>query len=384
MTRERSIIHVDLDAFFASVEQLDFPELRGKPVLVGGRGPRSVVCAASYEARQFGCHSAQPMAIALRQCPDAIVRPVRRERIRELSHRLFELCHDCTPTVQPLSVDEAFLDVTGSEAACGSLEEIGRGLKAAIRRDLGITASIGMAPNKFLAKIASDLEKPDGFVRLTIDGYLASSTSWTVRTLWGVGPSTEQRLLQVGVRTIGDLRQVDRDHLRQAIGSHADHLWDLAHGRDNRAVVADHQAKSISQEHTFEADVSEPAELERVLSGQSEQVAWRLRRSGRVAGTVTVKIRFGDFRTMTRSGPVPGGVTDRTSVIAEAARLRFEEAMRAARRPPLRLLGVGLSGIRDGGEQMSLFGTQERERQQAIDQAQDAIAARFGFGAIKR
>lgn len=380
----RSILHVDLDAFFAAVEQLDYPELRGRPVLVGGRGPRSVVCAASYEARTFGCRSAQPMAVARRLCPEAIIRPIRRDRYRDLSQRLFALCHDLTPVVEPLSIDEAFLDVTGSVRLLGAAESIGRLLKVQIREALGITASVGLAPNKFLAKLASDLEKPDGFVVLSLDDYIARSTDWPVRTLWGVGPATERRLAAAGIRTIGDLRALDVDHIRHLTASRDDHLWRLARGLDDRPVVPDHLAKSISQEHTFSTDVGDRDELHRVLMSQAEQVAWRLRQAGRLGTTVTVKIRLGNFRTITRSGPVDEDATDRTDSIAAAARQRFDEAMHTLQHPPLRLIGVGISGLRDQGEQKSLFAQDERERQSAIDAAHDAVTRRFGFGAIQR
>src|SRR4051812_1643893 len=255
--RARAILHVDMDAFFASVEVRDNPELRGKPVLVGHDGPRGVVAAASYEARVFGCHSAQPMAVAKRLCPQAVVVSGRQGRYREASEQVFAIFERFTPGIQPLSIDEAFLDVTGSLRALGPAEGIAAEIKRAVRAETQLTASVGVAPNKFLAKLASDLEKPDGLTVVRPEDVDRVLTPLPIGKIWGIGPKTAKRLNDLNVKTIGDLRRMSIEWLTERFGSDAEHYRDLALGRDERPVTPDRQAKSIGQEETFGVDVAD-------------------------------------------------------------------------------------------------------------------------------
>lgn len=388
-TAERWILHADLDAFFASVEQLDDPGLRGRPVLVGGDGPRGVVAAASYEARVFGCRSAQPMAVARRNCPHAAVVPPRFARYRELSSAVFEVYESFTPLIEPLSIDEAFLDLSGSLRLLGEPAKIGAQIKARVLGATGLRVSVGVGPNKFVAKLASDLGKPDGLVVVGPERVRAVLDPLAVGRLWGVGGAAERRLAGLGIRTIGDVASYDPAALAAALGDHASQLWALAHGHDDRPVTPDREAKSISHERTFPEDVDDPGAVRAVLLGQGEDVARRLRRHGRLARIVTVKLRYGDFETRTRSRTLDAP-TDLTGDIRSAAGALYDDwAGRGFR--PIRLIGVGVSGLSEPGEgvgrgvQGELFkGPVERERQRRLDAATDAIAARHGRSAIRR
>lgn len=383
MVPERAILHVDMDAFFASVEQLDDPSLRGKPVLVGHDGPRGVVAAASYEARVFGCHSAQPIAQAKRCCPDAIIVPGRGSRYRELSEQVFAIFHDVTPLVQPLSIDEAFLDVTGSRRLLGTPREIAVKIKTRVRAETGLTASVGVAWNKFLAKLASDLDKPDGLTIITPADVRTRVAALPITKMWGVGPATERRLVRMNIRTFGDLQSLPAEATRGALGDHVEHFRRLALGEDSRAVVCDGGAKSIGNEQTFGADVREPDHVRQVLLGQCEHVAMRVRRSGVVARTVTVKIRYGDFETITRSTTL-SRATDQTALLWEAARGLFDRWADGGYRP-VRLIGVSASGLAvAGSDQMDLFVDESVVRHHALDETTDRIKQRFGRGSIGR
>ncbi|MHC4093589.1 MAG: DNA polymerase IV, partial [Planctomycetota bacterium] len=279
---ERHILHVDMDAFFAAIEQLDRPELRGKPVLVGGSPTgRGVVSTASYEARPFGCHSAMPMARAVRLCPRAIVVRPRVRRYAEVSRQVLEIAGQFTPLVEPLSIDEAFLDVTGSTRLLGPAEQIARELKRRIREETHLTASVGLAPNKFLAKLGSDMEKPDGLVIVPSDGVRAFLAPLPISRLWGVGKATLPKLEALGVRTFGDLGRFSEVALRNHFGEAGEHFYRLVRGIDDRNVVPDREAKSISHEVTFSVDIDDYDHLRAVLLGQTEHVAHRLRRHGR-------------------------------------------------------------------------------------------------------
>lgn len=375
----RRILHVDLDAFFASVEQRDNPELRGRPVLVGGTGSRGVVAAASYEARAYGCHSAMPSAVARRLCPDAVFVKGSFERYREASDAVFAIFEEFTPLVQPLSIDEAFLDVTGSERLLGSPVEIAGAIRARIKESTELTASVGVAPNKFLAKLASDLKKPDALVVLEPETYQRVLDPLPVTKIWGVGPSAEQSLARLGIRTIRELRETPAETLRARFGDFGAHLRELAHGRDDRPVHTDREAKSISHEQTFGSNLTHPDDVRAVLVDQAEQVGRRLRRHGRFARTVTIKIRFGDFETVTRSETL-GEATDQTGVIAREARALFDAwAFR-----PVRLIGCGVSQLTDSPGQGGLFAQETDERSRAIDRATDLIAGKFGKRAVTR
>jgi DNA polymerase-4 len=380
----RHIIHVDMDEFFAAVEKLDRPELRGKPLLIGGSATaRGVVSTASYEARPFGCHSAMPMAQAIRLCPQAIVLPVRGERYRQASDEVFAILGRFSPLVEPLSIDEAFLDVTGCERLLGPAERIAADLKGTIREETGLTASLGLAPNKYLAKLASDLEKPDGLVVLTEENAQRVLDPLPVSRIWGVGPAGAKALEALGVRTILQLRALPGKLLKQKFGQWGEHCWRLARGEDDRPVTPDSQAKSIGQEETFPQDVGEIEFLRAVLMEQVQEVARRLRRSGLKARTATLKIRYGDFTTLTRSGTV-AEATDVTDVLWRAAEAILL-AWAAKDFRPLRLLGMTASGLQgQRGTQLSLFADAGQVKQEAIDRTLDKIAARFGVGAVQR
>jgi DNA polymerase-4 len=267
------MIHVDMDAFFASVEQRDFPELIGKPVLVGGVTPRSVVAAASYEARQFGCRSAMPMREALRLCPGAVVQPHRFPVYREVSRQIRNIFARFTPLVEPLSLDEAFLDVTASEACLGQADTIARQIKELIRAETLLVASVGVAPVKFVAKIASDAGKPDGFVIVTADQLLDFLAPLDVRRLWGVGKATLPKLSRLGIEKIADLRKFSPERLAQDLGQQGRHLWELAHGIDPRPVVAEREPQSISHEETFDEDLTDSPTLATELHSLTDEVA---------------------------------------------------------------------------------------------------------------
>ena len=381
----RTIFHVDMDQFFAAIAVLDDPSLRGKPVLVGGDGPRGVVSTASYEARKFGCHSALPMAVARRRCPQAAVVKVPGARIRELSRRVFAVLDDFSPLVQPLSVDEAFLDMTGTDRLMGPAEKTAQELKHQIFRGTGgLVASVGVAPNKFLAKLASDLEKPNGLtvVPPTAQAIQAVLDPLPIGKIWGIGPSTGRRLGARGIQTVADLRRLSEAQLKQSFGDHAGRFWRLARGLDDRPVVPDRQAKSIGHEQTFGENLADPDDVVAVMLGQSEQVGYRLRRHGFLARTVTVKIRFGDFQTVTRSATLEAP-TDVTETIYRNAKDLFRGwAGRGFR--SVRLVGVSVSGLSRGGEQAALFPDAHREKQKHLDAALDRIADRFGKRTVRR
>lgn len=381
MSAERHILHVDMDAFFASVEQRDNPDLRGKPVLVGGDGPRGVVAAASYEARVFGCHSAMPSAVAKRRCPHAVFVKGSFETYKRDSGRVFEILESFTPLVQPVSIDEAFMDVTGSIGLFGPPESIARQVRERVRREINLTCSVGVAPNKFLAKLGSDLNKPDGMTVITPETIRSTLDALPVAKLWGVGPSAEKSLHRIGVRTIADLHALPESVLRTKLGDFGEHLWRLARGIDDRSVHTDREAKSISHEHTFAQNLEDPDAVRSVLADQCEQVARRLRRHGRFANTVTIKVRFGDFETITRSHTLDAAV-DRTDAISVAARSLFDTWARSFR--PVRLIGAGVSNLTDSSGGDGLFDSGHAEKQRAVDQVTDAIAERFGKRAVQR
>ena len=370
-----------MDAFFASVEQRDHPELRGRPVLVGGSGPRGVVAAASYEARVFGCRSAMPSAVARRLCPHAVFVKGSFEQYKKDSRRVMEILESFSPLVQPVSIDEAFVDVTGSSGLFGTGEAIAGAIRGRVRRELSLTCSVGVAPNKFLAKLASDLNKPDGMAVITVETIRSTLDPLAVGRLWGVGPAAERSLHALGVRTVRDLHALPAETLRSRFGDFGDHLWRLARGVDDRPVHTDREAKSISHEHTFAQDLGDPEAVRAVLADQAEQVARRLRRHARFARTVTVKIRYGDFETVTRSATLDQP-TDRTDRIVAESRALFDAWARAFR--PVRLIGAGVSGLTESGGDAGLFDAGESEKKRAVDRAADAIAEKFGKRAVLR
>ncbi len=377
-------LHVDMDAFYASVEERDRPELVGKPVIVGGTPEgRGVVAAANYVAREFGVHSAMPAATAKRLCPHAVFLRVRMEHYAAVSEQIRTIFEHYTPLVEPLSLDEAFLDVTGCLALHGSEVAVGRSIKQEIRDRLALVASVGVAPNKFLAKIASDLEKPDAFVIVDAEKVQAFLDPLPIGRLWGVGRVTGKTFQQLGVRTIGQLRQMPVTLLHQHFGSNGDHLWELAHGVDQRPVIPEHEAKSISHEKTFPRDLDDPDVLHAWLFELSEQVACRLRRLDLKGRTIQLKVRFDDFHTVTRAQTLsePTNVTQkiwRTVVTMLTQRM-------PSRRLSIRLLGVGVSGLGQQKQtQLSLFADRQDERQSRLDEVADSIKEKFGSTSLQR
>jgi DNA polymerase IV len=384
MTRNRQIIHVDMDAFYASVEQLDNPDLIGKPVIVGGdpKG-RSVVAAASYEARKYGIHSAMPMAQAVRLCPDAIVVPVRMDRYVAISEKIRALFEHYTPMVEPVSIDEAFLDTTGSTGLFGSAEQIGRAIKRQIKQETLLTASVGVAPNKFLAKVASDLQKPDGFVVITEENKQQVLDPLPVGRIWGVGKVTERLLKSHGLHTIAQLRQAPLEHLQTIVGNSAPSLLQLACGIDDAEVEPSREARSLSSEQTFARDLQNEEVLLAVLLEQVDEVAHRLRAEGLVARTVRLKLRYGDFTTVTRSRTLDRP-THATEPLWNSARAIFK-SWRSASGRPLRLLGFAASALEpEHAGQQDLFHDPEEDRHKRLDKALDEIRDRYGKDALRR
>jgi len=384
MAESRQIIHVDMDAFYASVEQLDNPDLVGKAVIVGGDPKkRGVVSAASYEARNFGVHSAMPMSKAIRLCPNAIVLPVRMKRYVELSQQIHAIFEKFTPQIEPISLDEAFLDITESLQLFGSAEKIGLDIKHQIEEQLGLVASVGIAANKFLAKLASDLDKPDGFVVITEENKQQILDPLPVSNIWGVGKVTKKALKSKGINTIGQLRKAPIEILRSIFGEQTPHMLRLAQGVDNREVESSREAKSISSEQTFATDITDKNILLNVLLNQVEDVAQRLRTNDLEARTITLKLRYDDFRTITRSNTFdhPTNTTKTLWQEAEAMFLKWYKESAGA----LRLLGFGASGLQEAESgQHQLFSEPDHDKQKRLDKAFDRIREKFGHDALRR
>jgi DNA polymerase IV len=377
------ILHCDMDAFYASVEERERPELVGKPVIVGGSPEkRGVVSAANYVARKFGVHSAMPSATAHRLCPDGVYLPPRIGYYAEVSRQIRDVFERFTPLVEPLSLDEAFLDVTGSEHLFGDAVEIGRQIKLAIREGIRLVVSVGVAPNKFLAKIASDLRKPDALVVVEPGKVQEFLDPLPIERLWGVGKQSSKVFQRLGIHTIGQLRLWPLDTLRARFGSSGEHLWNLAHGRDERTVVPEREAKSISNETTFEHDIADMDVLRAWLVDLTEQVGWRLRRHDLRGRTVQLKVRFADFSLITRSCTLPEP-TDITQELRQVADDLLCHRLPAGHLP-VRLLGIGVGGL-DNTRQVQgmLFDGEIRKRQSQVDNVADQIKERFGTGAIR-
>jgi len=378
----RVILHVDMDAFYASIEQRDRPELRGKPVIVGGSGGRGVVAAASYEVRRFGVRSAMPTREALRRCPEAVCVAPRMSHYSEVSRQIFAVFQEFTPQVQGLSLDEAFLDVTASLSALGSGEEIAWEVKRRIRERTGLTASVGIAPNKLVAKIASDLRKPDGLVAVTREGITALLDPLPIRRLFGLGAKTAPKVEALGIRTLGELRQAPAAQLRPIFGRYTERVQQRAAGIDDRPVISDQDEKQISAEETFATDIADRARLQAELARLADKTCARLRDRGLVAGCVTVKIRRGDFTTYTRQRHFEPP-TQETGVVAGLAAELLDAWLRAQPRAALRLIGVGVSELAPP-LQADLFALPESARNRQLDRAVDDIRRRFGSVALKR
>jgi DNA polymerase-4 len=350
----RAILHVDMDAFYASVEQLDDPRLRGQPVIVGGASNRGVVAAASYEARAFGVRSAMPIRRALERCPQAIRVPVRMPRYREVSGQVFEVFRRYTPNVQGLSLDEAYLDVTDSTAAPDDIEHIGRAIRRDIRAQTGLTASVGMAHNMLLAKIASDLDKPDGFVRIAEADAAAILAPMPVAQLAGIGPRTAARLNGIGIETLGQLHAASDARLRPVLGNDARRIRERAIGIDQRQVLSDREDRSVSAEDTFDVNLHEAAPLHQALARLTAKVVERLRRKQLVGGLVRIKVRRGDFTTQTRQRRISPATDAEERLLAVAAAL-LDEWLAGEQRIDVRLLGMGVGAL-SGADQFDLFG----------------------------
>ncbi len=381
----RVVLHLDMDAFYAAVEVREDPALKGLPLIIGHRGPRGVVSTCSYEARRFGVRSAMPSVTAERICPGAVWLPGRMDLYQAVSRRIRALMDDFTPLVEPLSIDEAFLDLTGIVRTLPEGAVTGRRLKDRIATSEGLTGSVGIAPNKFLAKVASDLEKPDGLVVLDLEDVPRRLWSLPVERLWGVGPRTAESLHGLGLRVIGDIVKTPQSRLVSRLGAGlATHLLELAQGRDDRPVLPTHEAKSISQERTYARDIRDPDAIDREILARAEGVARDLRDEGLQAWTVVLKVRTGDFTTWTRSVTLPAPtclVEEIRRAAADLLRERIE-----LRGQGVRLLGVGVSGLGAAvpPEQAALFPDPDRERSQKAARAEDAVRHRFGEGSITR
>ena len=378
----KAIIHLDMDAFYAAVEVLDNPDLQGKPVIVGGSKERGVVSSASYEARTFGVHSAQPVATAMRLCPQGIFRPVRMWRYKEISRQIFEIFKLFSPLVEPLSLDEAFVDVTGSTRLFGPPEEIAKKIKQQVVAETGLTASAGVAPTKFIAKIASDIQKPDGLTIVPEGKVKEFLGPLPIEKLWGVGERTRKTLAHLGVETIGDLGSVPLELLERKLGKHGLHLSLLAKGVDEREVETERQVKSIGHEETYREDILDMAVARRVLLSLATKVAKRLRGHGFVGKTVTLKVKYHDFVQITRSVTLQEPTDDGREIFQSCCDLlsKTEVSKRA-----VRLVGISLSqlDLADKEKQLALI-EQRREapKRKRLNRALDTISDKYGDEAI--
>ena len=380
----RVILHVDMDAFYAAIEVREDPSLTGKPVIIGHRGRRGVVATCSYEARSFGVHSAMPSVTAERLCPDATWLPARMSLYAEVSRQIRTLFEAVTPDVEPVSIDEAFLDLSGIATDLDAGQRVASDLKQSIRDAQRLTASVGVSPNKFLAKVASDLDKPDGLVLLGHEQVAELLWPLPIERLWGVGPKTAARLRKRRIASIGDLARIQEAVLRGIVGAtNARHLRALAHGEDARRVETQRDTKSISEERTYTDDLIDPDVIDRALLQRAEGVARELRRHGWVGRTVHLKVRTGDFTTWTRALTLPEP-TDLAEVVVEAARRLFSERIDLGGLG-VRLVGVGVSGLEPAAHvQAGLFPDAKQERARRAAQTADALRERLGPEALVR
>lgn len=402
-------MHVDMDAFFASVEQLDHPEYKGHPVIVGGLSSRGVVATASYEARKFGVHSAMPISRAKKLCPHGIYVYPNMARYKEISHIIHKVMEEFTPIIEPLSLDEAFLDVTGITHKFTGPKALGRAIKDRVFEETGLIISAGLAPNKFLAKLASDLDKPDGLVVIPYGKECESLANFPIKRIWGVGPSTERRLKDGGFTLIKDVQALpDEKPLVPYVGNQARRIWELARGIDERPVEPDRQIQSVGNEETYESDVEDPAVIDLELHYFANRVAKRLRKYGLMGHTVSIKVRYNDFKTVSRQKRLDSS-TDQERVIYDTSVLLWNKLMRdalsvkqeeqevmgATPKPkfdnsilevpvkPIRLLGVTVSGLStEGIVQDDLFSIEADEKDEKLSIVLDSLASKFGEGAI--
>lgn len=391
-------MHVDMDAFFASVEQLDHPEYKGHPVIVGGLSSRGVVATASYEARKFGVHSAMPISRAKKLCPQGIFVYPNMARYKEISHVIHKVMEEFTPLIEPLSLDEAFLDVTGITHKFTGPKALGRAIKARVFEETGLIISAGLAPNKFLAKLASDLDKPDGLVVIPYGKECESLANLPIKRIWSVGPSTERRLKHGGFLLIKDIQALsDEKPLIPYVGNQARRIWELARGIDERPVEPDRQIQSVGNEETYESDVEDPAVIDLELHYFANRVAKRLRKYGLMGHTVSIKVRYNDFKTVSRQKRLDSA-TDQERIIYDTSVLLWNKLMRERTGipfvqahtsildmpiKPIRLLGVTVSGLStEGIVQEDLFSSEVDEKEEKLSTVLDSLASKFGENAI--
>ncbi len=378
MKSKRWIMHVDMDAFFASVEVLDNPDLIGKPVIVGGQSMRGVVSTCSYEARSYGVHSAMPMVQAKRLCPNGIYVTCRMERYLKVSNQIMHIFHEFSPLVEQLSIDEAFLDISGMERLYGSHQQIGFLVKQRIKQEIGLNASVGIAPNKFLAKLASDMEKPNGFTIIEHENARSFIAPLAVDKIFGIGKKAKQILLQFGIERIGQLVDAEENVLKRVFGKNAETVRLLALGIDERRVVSNYEQQSIGREITFEQDLHGYSQCQQALLHLSELVGYRLRSRGYYGHTLTLKIKYSDFKTHSRS------ITSEIDIFndEEIYHLAVDLLRQATLADSVRLLGITISGL-SKGESMSLcFENDERKKQRS--KLTDDLKRRFGENVIHR
>lgn len=394
----RWIMHVDMDAFFASVEQLDHPEYKGHPVIVGGLSSRGVVATASYEARKFGVHSAMPISRAKKLCPQGIFVYPNMARYKEISHVIHKVMEEFTPLIEPLSLDEAFLDVTGITHKFTGPKALGRAIKDRVFAETGLIISAGLAPNKFLAKLASDLDKPDGLVVIPYGKECESLANLPIKRIWGVGPSTERRLKNGGFLLIKDIQALsDEKSLVPYVGNQARRIWELSRGIDERPVEPDRPIQSVGNEETYESDVEDPAVIDLELHYFANRVAKRLRKYGLMGHTVSIKVRYNDFKTVSRQKRLDSA-TDQERIIYDTSVLLWNKLMRERTGipfvqahtsildvpvKPIRLLGVTVSGLStEGIVQEDLFSIEADEKEEKLSTVLDSLASKFGENAI--
>ena len=379
----KSIIHLDMDAFYPAVEVLDNPELKGKPVIVGGNKERGVVSSASYEARKFGIHSAQPMATALRLCPNGIFLPGRMHRYKEISKQVFEIFHCFTPLIEPLSIDEAFLDVTGARRLLGDATEIAKKIKHKVFEETGLTVSAGVAPSKFVAKIASDMEKPDGLTVVPPGRIREFLDPLPIKKMWGVGKVTQKALTRLNIHTFKDLSQIRVEVLAQKFGTQGIKLHALAMGIDDRDVEPERETKSVGHERTFMKDITDLSDAKKELLALANKVAVRMRRDEVTGKTVSLKVKYDDFKLISRAATLPKPTDDGFEIYSTACRLlqKTEVGKR-----PVRLLGISLSQLffPGAGGQLPLFAQdQPSQRRKELNIALDSILEKHGEKSLR-
>lgn len=377
-SKNKSIIHLDMDAFYPAVEVLDNPALKGKPVIVGGSVERGVVSSASYEARAYGVHSAQPIATARKLCPKAVFLPVRMNRYRDVSKQIFEIFYRFTPLVEPLSIDEAFLDVTGCRRLFGSAAEMARQIKAAVRNETRLTISAGIAPSKFVAKIASDMDKPDGLTLVPSDSVSAFLDPLPIGKMWGAGKVMQKTLARMNIHTFKDLRLADPGLLERKLGIHGTHMQLLAMGLDERDVIPVHEIKSVGHELTFREDILSLDEARKKLLSLAMRVGHRMRAKKLLGKTVSLKVKYHDFRQITRSETLPRATDDGHQIYKDVCRLLTKTGVG---QKPVRLLGISMSNLTptDQARQLSLFESPSSfNKRKELNRALDSITYKHG------